>query len=109
MIGGDEASRTAHVSCDNRRLSGNMFTQMSGHKAGIDVGGARRGIPDDEVDGLAAIERFDGLSTGGSGCEDKDRKSKSACQPVAMAASPESADVPSQIAYRADFHVRHHS
>src|SRR5262249_29433348 len=93
-------------------LSGNMLSEVPRHEACIDVRGTCRGITDDKVDGLAAIERFDGLSAGGSRCEDKDSKSKSASQHVTTSASADPAGVLSgfncsELTCRADFHVRH--
>src|SRR5437762_1347358 len=105
MIGRKQASCTEHVSRDDRRLSGNVLSEVPCHEAGIDVGSARRRIPDDEVDCLAAIEFFYGLSAGGRGCEEKDSADKSEYRRIAMGASAEPAGVLFGFTCRVDFHV----
>ena len=106
MIGRDEASRTGHVSHNDRRLSGNILSHVPCHEADIGVGGACRRIPDDEIDGLAAIEFFDGLGADRSGCKEKDRAGKSERAHLAKDAPPEPAGAAlSKITCLIDFHV----
>src|SRR5262245_17568669 len=62
VVGGDETGGPWHVLDDNRRISGNVSTQMTGDQARIAIKAAAGGKADDKLDRFALVERRGGTS-----------------------------------------------
>src|SRR5262245_16496366 len=77
MVCRNQAAGAGHIPRNHIRSAGNVFSHVARHQARVDVGGARGWITNDEVDCLAPVELFHGLSAGRTGDEQGYRENTS--------------------------------